>query len=140
MGAQTMLLIPCAWLAGPHFAGARGTGQSNAKLCPELNGTVTYMEKMLLPRVAEVRITLLDIADRKNPKVIIEKLIPTEGRQVPIRFKVPLARGSINPSRGYSVKAEILIGGKVWFVTNEAIPVLTGGSPCAVDIVLNRSS
>jgi len=134
-----MLLIACALVARTHFALARGTGQSKSQLCLELNGTVTYLEKMLLPRVADVRIRLLDIADRSDPRVVIEKLIPTDGRQVPIRFKVPLARGSINSSRRYSVKAEILIGGKVWFTTNKEIPVLTGGRPCEVLIVLNRS-
>jgi len=95
---------------------------------------------MLLPRVADVRITLLDIAGRTEHKVIVEKLIPTDGRQVPIPFDVPLAPGSINPRHNYSVKAEILIDGKVWFITKRAIPVLTQGNPCEVDIVLDRSS
>jgi len=82
---------------------------------------------------------LLDIADRTQPKVIIEELIPTEGRQVPTPFKVPLAPGCIDRRHSYSVKAEILIAGKAWFITKKAIPVLTGGNPCEVDIVLERS-
>jgi putative lipoprotein len=133
-----MLLVACASLAGGYFARVRGTGPSKSRL--EFKGTVTYLERMLLPRVADVRITLLDTADRTEPKVIIEKLIPTEGRQVPIPFKLPLAPGSINPRHRYSVKAAILINGKVWFSTRNPVPVLTGGNPCEVDIVLDRSS
>lgn len=132
-----MLLVACGFLAGIRCAKAEDTQSTSPT---ELNGTVTYLERMLLPRVADVRITLLDIADRTEPKVIMEQLIPTEGRQVPIPFKVPLAPGSIDPHHSYSVKAEILIDGKVWFITKKAIPVLTRGNPCEVQIVLNRSS
>lgn len=135
---QTMFLVACAFLAGTHFARAGSTGQSQSR--SELMGTVTYRERMLLPRVANIRITLLDVADRTEHKVIVEKLIPTYGRQVPIPFEVPLATESINPHHSYSLKAEILINGKIWFKTKRAIPVLTKGNPCEVDIVLDRSS
>lgn len=83
---------------------------------------------------------VLDMTDQTEPKVIIERLIPTEGRQVPIPFKVLLAPGSINPEHSYSVKAEILIGRKVWFITKKTTPVLTHGNPYEVQIVLDRSS
>ena len=134
---EALLLVACGFLAGIRCAKAEDT-QSKSR--SELNGTVTYLERMLLPRVANVRSTLLDVADRTEPKVIMEQLIPTEGRQVPIPFKVPLSPGSINPHHSYSVKAEILIGGKVWFITKKAIPVLTRGNPREVHIVLDRSS
>jgi len=95
---------------------------------------------MLLPRVANIRITLLDTSDRRKPKVIVEQYIPTEGRQIPILFKVPLAPGSINPRHTYSVKAEILIADRVWFTTKKPIPVLTHDNPWELQIVLGRSS
>jgi len=129
-----MLLVACGSLAGIPRAKAEDI-QSKSR--SELSGTVTYMERMLLPRVADVRITLLEIADQSEPKVIVEQLIPTEGRQIPIPFKVSLTPGSINPEHSYAVKAEILIAGKVWFVTKKAIPVLTRGNPCEVHIVLD---
>lgn len=136
--AHSVVPIAFALLAGVLGTNAEDPPQSNSR--SELKGTVTYLERMMLPRAADVRIMVLDMTDQTEPKVIIERLIPTEGRQVPIPFKVLLATGSVNPEHSYSVKAEILIGGKVWFITKKTIPVLTHGNPCEVHIVLDRSS
>jgi putative lipoprotein len=128
-------LIVCALWAGVYRAA--DTTQANSH--SELTGKVTYLERMLLPRAANLRIILFDTDDPANPSVILEKVIPTEGRQIPIPFKVHLARGSINARRSYSVKAELIIGGRLWFTTRKPIPVLTKGNPHNITIVLEHS-
>ena len=112
--------------------------QSNSR--SELKGTVTYQEKMMLPRHADLSITVVDTTDQRESKVIMERVISTEGRQVPIPFEISLPKESISPERSYSAKAAILISGKVWFITKKLVPVLTRGNPCEVKIVLDRSS
>jgi putative lipoprotein len=129
--------IICILFAAMLCASVAGPQQSDSTL--ELKGTVTYLERMLLPKAASVRILVLDATDRPEGTLIKEQLIATEGRQIPIPFKVLLPAASIDPERRYSVKAEILIGGKVWFTTKKAVPVLTHGNPRDVEIVLVHS-
>lgn len=129
--------IALAVLAGILSAGAKGTPQSESR--PEVSGTVTYREKMLLPTVADVKILVFEIDDQREPKTIVERLIPTQGRQVPIPFKVLLPQ-SVNREHDYSVGAEILIDGKVWFRTTKMTFVLTHGYPNDVHMVLSRAS
>lgn len=100
---------------------------------------MTYREKMLLPRAADVKLRVFESSDEKELTTIVERLIPTEGRQVPISFSVLLPQ-SINSDHYYSVGAEILIGGKVWFRTTNVTLVLTHGNPSEVHLVLTRAS
>ncbi len=79
---------------------------------------MTYREKMLLPRAADVKLRVFESSDEKELTTIVERLIPTEGRQVPISFSVLLPQ-SINSDHYSSVGAEILIGGKVSVSHNE---------------------
>ena len=129
--------IALAVLAGILSAGAKRTPQSESR--PEVSGTVTYREKMLLPTVADVKILVFEIDGQSEPKTIVERLIPTEGRQVPIPFKVLLPQ-SANSEHDFSVGAEILIDGKVWFRTTKMTLVLTHGNPKEVHMVLSRAS
>jgi putative lipoprotein len=129
--------IAFAVLAGILSAGAKGKPQSESR--PEVSGTVTYREKMLLPKVADVKILVFELDGQKEPKTIVERLIPTEGRQVPIPFKVLLPQ-SVNREHDYSLGAEILIGGKLWFSTTKMTLVLTHGNPSEVHMVLSRAS
>jgi putative lipoprotein len=135
--ARNAVPVALAVLVGILSVGAKGTPQSESR--PEVSGTVTYREKMLLPKVADVKILVFEIDDQKERRTIVERLIPTEGRQVPIPFKVFLPP-SINREHDYSVGAEILIGGKVWFSTTKMTLVLTHGNPSEVHIVLSRAS
>ena len=131
------VFIALAVFAGILSAGAKGTPQSESR--PEVSGTVTYREKMLLPTVADVKIVVLEIDGQKEPKTIVERLIPTQGRQVPIPFKVFLPQ-SANSEHDFSVGAEILIDGKVWFRATKMTLVLTHGNPKEVHMVLSRAS
>ena len=134
--AKVMVRIFRVLFAAVLCASSAATQQSDSML--ELKGTVTYLERMLLPKTASVRILVLDATDRSEGTLIKEQVIATEGRQIPIPFRVFLPASSIDPDRCYSVKADILIDGKVWFTAKKAIPVLTHGNSRQVEIVLER--
>jgi putative lipoprotein len=131
------VVIALAVLGEILSAGAKGTLQSESR--PAVSGTVTYREKMLLPTVADVKLLVFEIDGQREPKTIVERLIPTQGRQVPIPFKVLLPQ-SVNSKHDYSVGAEILIDGKVWFRATKMTLVLTHGNPNEVHMVLSRAS
>lgn len=86
-----------------------------------------------------MKLLVFESSDEREIRKIVECLIPTEGRQVPISFNVFLPE-SINSHHYYSVGAEILIGGKVWFRTTKVTLVLTHGNPSEVHLVLSRAS
>jgi putative lipoprotein len=136
--SNSVIPVAFAVLAGVLGVSAEDRSRSNSR--SELKGTVTYLERMLLPRAANVRIMVMDTTDQTKPTVVIDRLIPTEGRQVPIPFKIFLAKDSVDPKHSYTVRAEILIGGQVWFITKKAIPILTHDNPFNVHMVLDRSS
>src|SRR5271157_4110915 len=104
--ARAMFFVGCALLAAIHYTEAKCGAQSRP--CSDLSTTVTYRERMLLPRVADIRVDLLDAADHAQPKVVLERTIPTNGRQVPIHFTLPLPASSMDPRHIYYIKAEIL--------------------------------
>lgn len=105
-----------------------------------LRGTVTYRERMALSRSAEVHVALVEVREHKEMAIIAELTISTEGRQVPIPFKLRYPLASIHPDHSYVVRANIVMFGDVWFVTRRPVPVLTQGNPHEVQIVVSRSS
>lgn len=96
-----------------------------------LTGTVTYLERIALDPAAVVTIQLEDVTVAEAPSTIVaEQRINAEGRQVPIPFDMPYDPATVDPNRLYSLSARIEDGGgKLLFISDTRVPVLTGGSP-----------
>jgi putative lipoprotein len=96
-----------------------------------VTGTVTYRQRIALPPTAVVIVQLQDVSKADAPaEVIGEQVIKTEGKQVPIPFAVPYDPGKIQENHRYSLQARIEDGaGKLLFINDTSIPVITGGSP-----------
>lgn len=84
-------------------------------------GTVTYRERMALPRGATVEVRLEDVSVADAPAVSLgEQTITVEERQVPFAFEVPYAAEAIEPRRRYGVRATIRApDGALLFTTTE---------------------
>jgi putative lipoprotein len=126
------LLLVCVELTG-------NVQVSGAKPPIELRGSVTYLEKMFLPRTAQIRLQLVD-QDEKESNPAFVQMIPTEGKQVPISFTLSVPSNKIRQDRIYVLHADILIGGKVWFSGRQKSAVLMHGHPSVVRILLERVS
>jgi putative lipoprotein len=102
-------------------------------------GTITYNERMALPPDAVVDVRLID-ATRQDAtaRVVAEKSIDTDGRQVPIPFELGYDASDIEADHQYVVRAGIRSGDQLLFSTTDAHPVITGGSPTRVELVLRR--
>jgi putative lipoprotein len=104
-----------------------------------LTGTVTYLERMALDPSAVITVQLEDVTVADAPSTVVaEQRIQAEGRQVPIPFDMPYDPATIDPARLYSLSARIEDGGgKLLFISDTRVPVLTGGSPSqAIDITV----
>ncbi|MBX3289029.1 MAG: YbaY family lipoprotein [Acidobacteria bacterium] len=102
-----------------------------------ITGTVTYRQRMALPRNAVLTVKLLDVSRADAPSATIaEQRIETAGKQVPIPFDLVYEQRRINERNRYAVRAEIHDGDRLLFTTDTSHPVLTQGNPRNADITL----
>jgi uncharacterized lipoprotein YbaY len=102
-----------------------------------LTGTVAYRERIALPPTAAVEVTLEDVSRADAPAAVIATtMIPTSGRQVPIKFELGYDAASIDPRRRYAVRARITDDDRVLFRSTQSSPVLTQGHGAQVALQL----
>jgi copper homeostasis protein (lipoprotein) len=58
----------------------------------------------------------------------------------PFRFSIPYDRAKLKADGAYSVRARILVDGRVAFTSSEAYPVLTRGAGDNVDMTMQRAT
>jgi len=103
-----------------------------------VTGTVTYRQRVALTPGAVVEVKLLDVSRADAPSVTIaEQVIKPAGRQVPIEFELRYDPRRIEQSHRYAVRARILEGVKLRFTSTQVYPVITGGNPTTVEIVVS---
>lgn len=138
-GSGTDQLAEVAATALPNVTLEAATNQLSTDLAPEsaaataVTGTVTYLERMALAPDAVITVQLQDVsAADAAATVLAEQRIVAEGRQVPIAFELPIDPAAIQPANAYSVSARIEDGGgKLLFISDTIVPVLTAGAPSA---------
>ena len=105
----------------------------------EVTGTVSYRERIALPPEAELSVTLYETTDATTePRFVAAQLVQRPGGP-PMRFRVSYPPGVIDARAGYTLIARIEVGGKLWFVNERPVPVLTLGNPARADIVVTRA-
>ena len=99
---------------------------------------MTYRQRIALPPDAVVRVELVSIP-RAGARVrkLGEEAITSDGRQVPIRFAIPVDPEQVDGDGAYAVTARIEDGdGGLLFISDRRYDVLTGGAPSDVEIVV----
>jgi len=104
-----------------------------------LTGTVSYRERMALPRDAMLEVSLVEVARQDVPaRRIARTRIVTRGRQPPIPFVLSYpADRSPNSYAEYAVQARIESRGQLLFITDTRNPLPPGGR---IDLLLVRAS
>jgi uncharacterized lipoprotein YbaY len=96
----------------------------------KLEGTVTYPQRIALPPNAVVEVTLEDISRADvAATVIAQQIIETNGKQAPIEFTLEYDPAALSPMGRYTVRARILIDGKLAWTSTTINPVLTDDAP-----------
>jgi putative lipoprotein len=116
-----------AVLALGLLLGACGSKKEDAAV----SGTVIYRERIALPDDAVVKVQLQDVSKMDvKAEVLGEQMMKTEGKQVPIDYSVPFEEEAIDERFTYAVSARIEDGaGKLLFISDTVIPVITGDNP-----------
>lgn len=110
-----------------------------AQAAGQLTGTATYRERLALPHDAVFEATLEDVSKVDIPAEVIGRTRIERPGNPPIRFDIIFDASRIDPSHRYAVRAHILVGGKLFFVTDRNYPVLTAGQGNEVALLLRRA-
>ncbi|MFD0978992.1 YbaY family lipoprotein [Tropicimonas aquimaris] len=101
-----------------------------------LTGTVTYLQRMMLPPAAEVEISFQDVSRADAPaQVLATYRIPEPGAP-PYRFAFAYDPARIDPARSYTLMARVLEGDRLLMITDTAYPVLTRGGGTELEMIL----
>lgn len=104
-----------------------------------VTGTATYRERIALPPDAVFEATLEDVSRADAPAEVIGQVRIDGPGNPPIRFAIGYEPARIIPNHRYSVRARIVVGGRLLFTTDRNYPVLTGGGADAVALLLRRT-
>ena len=129
-----ILLLAATSITGCVTGTLASTSKDNY---PAVSGTVTYRQRIALPPNAVVRVTLADVSLQDvAAKVLTEIEVPTDGRQVPIPFRLAYWPERIEATHTYSVRAQIVVDGALFMTSTTSYPVITRGAPTKLTIVV----
>jgi putative lipoprotein len=106
----------------------------------QLKGEATYRERMALPPNAIFEATLEDVSRAGGRAEVIGSARIEQPSNPPIPFDIAYDPSRIEPRHSYTVRARILVDGKLLFTTDQHYPVLTGGHGDQVSLLLKRVS
>jgi putative lipoprotein len=105
---------------------------------PTVRGEATYRERLAMPPGAQLEVVLQDISRADAPSPVLGSVTLSDIGQPPYRFEIPYRPEQIIPSHRYSVRARLTRQGQLLFTTDQTYPVLTGGNPAEVKLILKR--
>lgn len=101
-----------------------------------VGGTATYRERIALPPDATFEAVLEDVSLVDVPAIEIARTSITGASGPPFRFSISYDRARIDPQHSYSIRARILVDGRLLFTTDTSYPVLTRGAGSTVDMAM----
>jgi len=115
-------------------------GSAGMKTLSDLNGTVTYLQRIALPPNAIIEVSLQDVSKADAPAEVLDSVkIPSAGRQVPIPFTLHYDPALIDEKYTYTVSARITVDGVLTWISQTQNPVLTRDAPTDnVEIIVEQ--
>ena len=133
-----VIALVLALMANCSTPQAQGNNQNMQGTAPgtTIEGTATYRERIAIPpnSVFEAVLEDVTIADAKAKQIGQTSFRSPAGP--PIRFSIAFDPTQIDPGRMYSVRARIMVSGRLMFTSDKLHPVLTRGAGHTVDILL----
>ena len=102
-----------------------------------VEGTASYRERMALPRGAELRVQILDVA--KDPAEILAEQVVRSGWQVPMPFALRLPRETSFEGRRLALAARLVLAHQTLFELREPLPVAGTDFLKPIGLVLERA-
>jgi putative lipoprotein len=105
-----------------------------------ITGSVTYLQRMLLPPNAVVEIAFEDVSRADAPARTLAVYRIPEPQAPPYPFAFAYTPEQIDPANRYGLRATVREGEKLLMTTDTAYPVLTHGGGTEVEMVLKMVS
>lgn len=114
----------------------RGHPQPAANETAALDGTLTYRQRMALPKDALVVVRLVELSGGSSARAVASEHGFLAQGQVPIDFRLPYDPSLVSPEYSYGIEAYIFVDGALWFMTAQPVAVLTQGAPDNAQVLL----
>jgi uncharacterized lipoprotein YbaY/heat shock protein HslJ/uncharacterized lipoprotein NlpE involved in copper resistance len=138
IAVAAIILVPLQCMSAAHGTASPAAPPGDVKspqASAAVRGTASYRERIALPPGAVFEATLEDISRADAAAIELGRVV-IENPRTPVRFEVAYDPARIAPERTYSVRARILVDGRLWFTSDQIHPVLTRGAGDSVEIVL----
>lgn len=129
------------WLAGAvslsvGLAGCNtpqtGAGSSQVEV------EASFRERLALAPGVRLEASLIDISRADATVAIVGKTVLEEVGMPPYRFSIAFDPAAIVTSHRYAVRVVLMKDARLIFTTDQVYPVLTGGNPASVQVLLKR--
>jgi len=117
-------------------AGLLLNGAANSAGAQAVTGTALYRERMVLPVGAVFEATLEDVSKADAPADVIGRARMDPPGNPPFKFTIAYDPAKIDQQHRYNVRARITLKDELLFISDRSYPVITGGHPNQVSIVL----
>jgi putative lipoprotein len=99
-----------------------------------IRGEAIYFERIAPPANAQLQVSLIDASLADTAQASVATAMVDNAGPPPIPFQLAAAKGTVDPSRRYSLRASLRDAeGRLWFTSDESHPV-TPGDPGPVTI------
>ena len=118
------------------------TANANAETVEStsISGVVSYRERQSLPPDAQIVVSLVDIAEADEDKIISSIDFLSEGNQIPLEFQVPYDSEQLSENGNFVIKAAINFAGMKIFEVIQPVPVINNSKTKDIVVMMRKSS
>ena len=109
---------------------------NDAAATMSVSGTVTYFQRIALPKDAVLTVKIVDVTTANRPSPVIAANTSKISHQVPIAFKLAFDPGKIDSEHRYVLDAVIKSHGRSIWHSAAANAVITNGNPMEMQVML----
>lgn len=132
---KRLVILALMWLVPVVAGGATAVGAGPSAT---VRGEASYRERIAVPPSTQLEVVLLDVSRPDAPAQMIGNTIIADAGQPPYRFEIHYPPDQIIASHRYAVRARLTHEGRLLFTTDQTYPVITGGHPTDVWLLLKR--
>ena len=129
------------WLAGAVCLSVGLVGSNTPQTgagSSQVEVEASFRERLALAPGVRLEASLLDISRADAAAAIIGQTVLEDVGQPPYRFTIAYDPAAIVASHRYAVRVVLMKDTRLLFTTDQVYPVLTGGSPASVQVLLKR--
>jgi putative lipoprotein len=131
----SQLVATALMVSGLASCATPGSNTGTARVGVE----ASFRERLALTPGARLEASLLDVSRADAAAAVVGKTVLEDVGQPPYRFSIAYDPAAIVANHRYAVRVVLLKkNDRLLFTTDQAYPVLTGGHPASVQVLLRR--